>query len=78
MFGGNICLYHILVVAFQLHMHAHFNTIIARVGKKEQRCIAIGQQGYLNRQHALLELHLELLAPCRRTLGGERHRYAFA
>ena len=33
---------------------------------------------FLNRQHPLLELPRGLMALCRRTLGGERHRYATA
>ena len=61
---------------------AHGNCTNGGYGK--ERRTQIGPQGYLNRSaylnrsHPLLKLPWGLLALCRWTLGGERHRYAIA
>ena len=50
---------------------------IVGVGKEGQTLV--GPWDNLNRQHPLLKIPRGLLAvSCRRTLGGERHRYAVA
>ena len=52
--------------------------IVIIVGVGQEGRTKNGSWGYLNIQHSLIQLHLGLLALCRWTLGGERHRFAVA